>query len=480
MFSMLARQPRLATEIALSHPLDALRALAGRPHAFLLHSAMPGPQARWSFFGAEPFEVLRGGEWSEAAERWRALADRASAAGAGERQAGLPPLTGGAVGYLAYDLGRCFERLPAIARDDLGLPDLVLGLYDVVGAFDHRSGRAWLCSSGLPLEGDDGARRAQERLDRFRRALEGAAGAPAAEGSPRGGAAAFSTFSREGYLQAVERVREHIRCGDIFQANLSQRWTLRIPGTPALRDGAGRSVALFEALARHSPAPHAAWLDAGDHAVLSASPERFLRVEGRRVETSPIKGTRPRGADPVRDAELAAELLASEKDRAENVMIVDVLRNDLGRVCEPGSVVTETLCALETFPQVHHLVSTVSGTLRRGTDALDLLRAGFPGGSITGAPKIRAMEVIESLEPVRRHVYTGAIGYLDWSGDADWSIAIRTALLAKDALHFSAGGGIVADSDPEREYEETLHKVEGLHRGLEAVLGPVELRAARA
>lgn len=217
-----------------------------------------------------------------------------------------------------------------------------------------------------------------------------------------------------------------------------------------------------------------------DHAIASASPERFFELRGRRVETRPIKGTRPRGADPALDRRLAAELLASAKDRAENVMIVDVLRNDLGRVCETGSVETVALCELEAFAQVFHLTSTVTGTLAQGRDAFDLLHASFPGGSITGAPKIRAMEVLERLEPVRRHLYTGSIGYLDWSGDADWSIAIRTAIVTRQAVHFAAGGGITADSDPDAEYRETLDKAEGMRLSLEQIEGRVALAPVTA
>jgi para-aminobenzoate synthetase component 1 len=212
--------------------------------------------------------------------------------------------------------------------------------------------------------------------------------------------------------------------------------------------------------------------------VVSASPERFLELRDTRVETRPIKGTRPRGRTPAEDEALARELEASAKDRAENVMIVDVLRNDVGRVCTTGSVRTLALCELERFPQVFHLTSTVTGVLEPKLDAIDLLHACFPGGSITGAPKIRAMEIIERLEPVRRHLYTGAIGYLDWRGDADWSIAIRSALVTPGAIRFAAGGGITADSDPEAEYEETLNKAAGLRAALEH-LGtlPLELPA---
>jgi para-aminobenzoate synthetase component 1 len=264
-------------------------------------------------------------------------------------------------------------------------------------------------------------------------------------------------------------VREAIRRGDIFQANLSQRWTLPFAG--ALE----HALRFDSALRTHTPSPFAATLLCGDHAVLSASPESFLRLRGRDVMTRPIKGTRARSRDVARDLSLAAELQASSKDVAENVMIVDVLRNDLGRVCETGSVQVPELCALERFPQVWHLTSTVTGHLRADADAFALLDACFPGGSITGAPKLRAMEILESLEPVRRHLYTGAIGWIGWDGDADWSIAIRTALATRDALHWSAGGGITADSDPEEEYRETLAKAEGLRAAFSSVLGEVSL-----
>jgi para-aminobenzoate synthetase component 1 len=374
------------------------------------------------------------------------------------------------VGYLAYDFGRRLERLPSRARDDLALPDFALGFYDVVGAFDHSTGAACLFATGLPAEGADALARAARRLDDFERRLGKPAGS---RPHPRGVTApAQSTFTHAAYCRAVERIRGHIRSGDIFQANLSQRWTVPVEG------GAPEVLAsaLFERLSLLSPAPHAAFLALGNHAIASASPERFIELRGRRVETRPIKGTRPRGATPKADAALRAALEVSPKDRAENVMIVDVLRNDLGRVCESGSVRADRLCEVETFPQVFHLTSTVSGTLREGLDALDLVTACFPGGSITGAPKIRAMEILEDLEPVRRHIYTGSIGYLDWSGDADWSIAIRTALVTPRAIRYAAGGGITADSEPEAEYQETLDKA----AGLEAAIGALRRSPAMA
>jgi len=469
----------LSRAIPLRDPIDALRALQSLPHPFLLHSALEDDRARWSFFGADPFAVFRGADYDAGIREWRALRAQVRA---DEAPPGVVPFTGGAVGYWAYDFGRRLERWPTRAADDHGLPDVALGLYDVVGAYDHHARQAWLFSSGLPRTGDARHGHADARLDKFSWIFDShATQAPwrssawgrermASAPGGRGGAAA-STFHPDDYRRAVERVREHIARGDIFQANLTQRWTLPLG---AERPDA-RARDLFEAAAGASPAPYAAYLGMGDHAIASASPERFLEVRGRHVETRPIKGTRARGRDWEEDQALRAELLASEKDRAENVMIVDVLRNDLGRVCDSGSVRTTGLCELEVFPQVLHLTSTVRGRLQETRDAIDLLHACFPGGSITGAPKLRAIEIIDSLEPVRRHAYTGAIGYLDWSGDADFNIAIRTAIVTPRAVHFAAGGGITADSEPEAEYRESLQKIEGLRAALSACLGPVSL-----
>ena len=463
---------RATLEVAIRDPLEAVRALAHLPYPFLLHTPLQHRRARWSFFGADPFAVFRGDDYGQAIALWESISVRAaSATGARDE----PPFRGGVVGYWAYDFGRRLERLPALAADDLRLPDVLLGFYDVVGAFDHATGRARLFSSGLPLDDPHRAHRACERLERFARLLR-PPGPTALPLPPRGAqtTCARSTFSPESYRRAVEQVKEHIRAGDIFQANLSQRWSLALPAA----DPCERALALQQSIARVSPAPFSAFFAAPDHAVASASPEGFLELRSRRVETRPIKGTRPRAAERSEDARLEAELLASEKDRAENVMIVDVLRNDLGRVCETGSVRATALCELETFAQVHHLTSTVEGRLREGLGPFDLLHACFPGGSITGAPKIRAMEILEGLEPVRRHIYTGSLGYVDWSGDAEWNIAIRTALVTPRAIHFAAGGAITADSDPEAEYRETLHKAEGLRAALEQVAGPVRLEPA--
>ena len=363
-------------------------------------------------------------------------------------------------GYIGYDYGAVLEHLPPTRYDDLALPDVVLGRYDWVIAWDQQAGAAWLVSRGGP----ERRRMVLERLASAE--ARSARHAPAGEPWPRGAAAPAyasdaaadiglrSTFTHRGYLNAVAKVREYIVAGDIFQANLSQRFQAPLREQP---------FDLYRRLRRRNPAPFAAYLAFDDLTVLSASPERFLRLDpDGQVETRPIKGTRPRGLGPMHDAALGRALAESVKDRAENVMIVDLLRNDLSRVCRPGSVRVPELFALEQHPTVHHLVSTVLGVLEPGADAVDLVRAAFPGGSITGAPKVRAMEIIAELEPTRRGVYCGSIGYLSATGAMDTSIVIRTFVLRDGELYFQAGGGIVADSDPELEYRETLDKAAGL------------------
>jgi para-aminobenzoate synthetase component 1 len=269
-----------------------------------------------------------------------------------------------------------------------------------------------------------------------------------------------ANFDFAGYSAAIARIKAYIASGDVYQVNLTQRFAAPLPCPP---------YALYQRLRERSPAPFAAYLSFGPVQVVSSSPERFLTVRGRQVETRPIKGTRPRSADPAADARLAAELLASEKDRAELLMIVDLERNDLGRVCTYGSVQVEKLWQLESHPTVHHLVATVSGTLRPEVDVIDCVAACFPGGSITGAPKIRAMQIIDELEPHRRHVYTGAIGYLGFDGNADLNIAIRTLTCVGGQAYYHVGGGIVWDSNPSAEYQETLDKGRAMHEALTQV-----------
>jgi para-aminobenzoate synthetase component 1 len=346
--------------------------------------------------------------------------------------------------------------LPTPGEDDMTFPDLILGFYDVVIAFDHMQQRAWILASGYPeTKVTAQAARAQARIQAFRAKVDTAPQEIRIPPNPDEGVKIESNFSRPAYEAAVQRVIDYIYAGDIFQANISQRFRAQLSPDDS-------PLALYHRLRTINPAPFAAYLDFDDTVIASASPERFLLLRDDWVETRPIKGTRPRGATPEEDRALADELLDSEKDRAENVMIVDLLRNDLSRVCQDHSVKTPEICVLESFATVHHLVSTVEGRLNPGADAVDLLRATIPGGSITGAPKIRAMEIIAELEPTWRGPYCGNVGYISFSGDMDTSIVIRTYAIRGDQVTFQAGGGIVADSDPAAEYDETIDKARAL------------------
>jgi para-aminobenzoate synthetase component I len=462
-----AAAPPIAREIAYRDPLELFAVVAGDRHAALLHSAVDDGRGRHSLIGLEPFAVVigrDGGTEVDGAPVAGSPFDALRAALGRDRLPrvpGLPPLQGGAVGYLGYELGRHLERVPLAPATPDDPPEAALMLCDVVVALDNRERRAWIVSSGLP-EADPVARaaRAAARLDHVvaRLADSGPLRPPPVPGRPPRLA---SSFTREGYEAAVRRVIDAILAGDIFQANLSQRLAADLPEGVSPFD-------LFRRLLAANPAPFAAYLKIDDLVLASSSPERFLSLAGGRVETRPIKGTRPRGRTPAEDEALAGELAASEKDRAENVMIVDLLRNDLSRVCRDGSVAVPQLCAVERFATVMHLVSSVTGELRPGMGAVDLIEACFPGGSITGAPKIRAMEVIAAIEPVRRGPYCGAIGHVGWDGSLDTGIVIRTYAVRGGRVTFGVGGGVVADSDPAAEYEETLAKA----RALIAALSP--------
>jgi para-aminobenzoate synthetase component 1 len=358
-----------------------------------------------------------------------------------------PPFQGGMIGFFGYDLAPKLERLPRRAERDSRLPDIRMALYDTAVIVDAESKRVELWSWDMTGEGRVAAeRRARAWREAIGRALRSTARAATA-GSEMETAA--SPFDRATYGRSVRRVLDYIASGDVFQINLSHRFTAF--GRPDPLD-------LYLRLKAKSPAPFAAFLRWRDLAVISASPESFYQTRGDLLVTRPIKGTRPRHRDPLEDKRLAEELMASRKDRAELTMIVDLERNDLGRVCRYGSVRVRNPLAIESFAQVHHLVATIEGRLWRGATPLDVTRALFPGGSITGAPKIRAMQIIDELEPNRRSVYTGAIGYLSRGGSSAFNIAIRTILVEGQRASFQVGGGIVADSDPDAEYEETLAK----------------------
>ena len=467
----------------ISTPFSAAEAFGlfhQEPFAFFLDSGMdPAKLGRYSFIGCDPFLVLKsrgeeltllsaGREERRSGNPFRALGELL------ERYdlepGGAPtPLVGGAVGYLSYDLCHFIENVPGKAIDDLQLPECCLGFYDVVITFDHLEQRTYIASSGFP-EQDEGRRlkRARERLEQVKAALErhrrGLSRQSAhlkerRRSSPTeiSGTPLRSNFTHDEYIRAVETAREYITSGEIYQVNLSQRFEGGLTTPP---------YDLYQRLRSINPAPFAAYLNCDEVTVLSASPERFLKLDGDRVETRPMKGTRPRGRSAAEDAALAAELQSSVKDRAENVMIVDLERNDLGKVCRIGTVNVSELCTLEKYATVFQLTSCVEGRLAEGKNRIDLLEACFPGGSITGAPKIRAMEIIDELEPTRRSVYTGSIGYLSFSGQMDLNIVIRTILVKNDRVYLQVGGGIVYDSEPEAEYQETLHKAKALFQAL--------------
>jgi para-aminobenzoate synthetase component 1 len=457
--------------------------LESLPHAIFLESGGPGRESgAWTLLAFDPLwqvEVREGRLWrlpgaGGAATRPHDLGpalDALRCAWPSRLVYDPPPpipFVSGLAGFLAFDLKDQFERYPMQARREWPHPDLLLGFYDVVFGWNRETGEAWAVATGSDGRVAEGAR-AAERLDAAWARLEAALGDPAGRVSIPAALPdepswddlspiAASNFTRDAYLRIVERALEHIAAGDIYQVNLSQRFWVEPAPAPA---------ALYRRLRAVAPAPflaYAALPDGG--AIASSSPERFFSIRGSRIESWPIKGTRPRGRSRAEDTAMAEALRGSEKDRAENVMIVDLVRNDLGRICEVGSIRVPALWEVATHSNVHHLVSRVVGDLRGDVGPVEVLAALFPGGSITGAPKIRAVEIIAALEPVRRGIYTGAVGYWDACGDADWNIAIRTITVVGGAASFHAGGGIVADSTPEGEYEETLIKASGMMRAL--------------
>jgi len=451
-------------------PEYAFLCACGLPHCLFLDSALRDPRlGRYSFVTADPFDYL---ELPPDRTHGLALLKRRMARFRTETLPGLPPFQGGAAGLLGYDLGRSLETLPDPAINEFQVPALAVGFYDWVVAFDHVEDRAWIISQGFPeLRPDHRRRRAAQRLEAVRGLLTGAnigTGLPSAArilspgqlgpqypvGSPRG---LTSNFTGSTYLRAVRRAIDYIFAGDVFQANLAQRLLY-----PADDD----SVSLYLRLRERNAAPFAGYFDLGEFQIISASPERFLKLSAGQVETRPIKGTCPRCDVPETDRAAENSLRRSEKDRAENVMIVDLLRNDLSRVCRPDSVEVSQLCEVETYQYVSHLVSAVCGRLREECSAIDLIRAAFPGGSVTGAPKVRAMEIITELERVARGAYCGSFGYLGFDRSMDLSILIRTITAGRGWWQAPVGGGIVAQSVPQAEYEETWQKAEGLIRSL--------------
>lgn len=454
--------------------LQAVRSLAGWPHLVLFDSALQRPGiGRYSFLTADPCRYWERESVSFGDRPFYEI--RETLAGCPTVPvAGLPPFQGGAAGLLGYDLGHAWERLPRPQWNEFPVPALAVGLYDWVLAWDHQQQRAWIISQGFPeLIPERRQRRAVERLQSVRQQLQApveilpeewlppAHPVPAPLGATQhplaGRPGLTSSFSHDDYLTTVERALEYIRAGDIFQVNLSQR--LLAPLQISIPD-------LYDRLRQRNPAPFAGLLAGNGWFLASASPERFLTLRDRLVETFPIKGTRQRRSGPEADLYTRDELRESAKDQAENIMIVDLMRNDLSRVCRPGSIRVTDLCRVETYETVQHLVSTVQGELPAGRDAWDVLAATFPGGSITGAPKVRAMQIIAELEPTARGAYCGSLFYVGYDGQMDSNILIRTFTIQQGWVQCPVGGGIVARSEPFIEYEETWHKADGMLRAL--------------
>jgi para-aminobenzoate synthetase component 1 len=452
-------------------PLDAFGLLfEGKHFSFFLDSGMdPGKLGHYSFIGGSPFLILssrgseitltRGTEKSSLSGNPFDVVNNLMEIYHLDSSSPLVPFLGGAVGYFSYDLCHFIERLPCSAVDDLQLPECYFGFYDLTVAFDNLQGKAYIISTGFPeLKESERIEKASQRLDEVKGRLANMPGSSRETlsipiSSPMDQVTLVGGVTHQEYVDAVKKARKYIIDGDIFEVNLSQRFEAELSVTP---------YELYQRLRQINPAPFACYLGFDEVSVVSASPERFIRVRGDWVETRPIKGTRPRGKTPEEDEALANELMSSVKDRAENIMIVDLERNDLGRVCRFGTVKVTELAKLEVFPTVFHLTSTVEGRLREGKNYIDLLKATFPGGSITGAPKVRSMEIIDELEPTRRSVYTGNIGYLSFNDDLDLNIAIRTFLIKGSKAYFQVGGAVVYDSSPEAEYQETLDKARAL------------------
>ena len=469
----------LIQEIQTVHtPESLVENLRGESGIMLLRtSQFDSPSARYSFVTANPFLTFRsfgsrceifGAQPStlnpqlQFGNPWHLL-DALMARYELLDEIDSPFPLGGAFGYWGYDLKNFTEpKLPRRAVNDLELPDCHVGFYDSLVVFDHQLGKVSIISTGLNADGSRSEARAGKRLEFWRQLIGRDGVSPSPTDSEQMGrrhaVPPNSNLTRADFITAVERAQRYIRAGDIYQVNLSQRLTVQSDFT---------GWELFEKLSAVSPAPFSAYLDCGDFEIASSSPEQFLRMSGAHIQTRPIKGTRPRDSDPTRDAQLAYELQTSAKELAELVMITDLLRNDLGKVCEYGSVQTPDLARLEKFAQVQHLVSTVEGRLRKGVTHFAALAASFPGGSITGAPKFRAMEIIDELEPISRGPYCGCIGYLGFNRESQLNIAIRTAVCAAGKIHFNVGAGIVADSNPAAEYEETLAKARGFLTALQ-------------
>lgn len=463
-------------------PFDLYQRLARWCQAVLLESIKgPDQVARYSFIAADPFLTLEAKgtriQISEGPDHLlleghpikllSSLLTRFHVS----RLPELPPFFGGAAGFFGYDFVHLFEKLPRTALDDLNMPDLYLGFFETVLAIDHVEQSLYLifCPNRERFLESDRLRLYSQGVDKLNEIESWLASPPPPPsqipfGSPRNIPSFHASLSRDEYIERVRRCQAYISQGDIFQANLSLRLS-----TPL---GSCSPVALYSLLRKVNPAPFAALMNVGDAQILSSSPERLVRVEGRQIETRPIAGTRPRGKDLSEDHRLTVDLLTHHKERAEHLMLVDLERNDLGRVCEYGTLKVDEFMVTERYSHVMHIVSNIRGILKEELDCLDVLRAVFPGGTITGVPKIRCMEIIDELEPVRRGPYTGSIGYISFAGDMDLNIIIRSILMKNGMAHVYAGAGIVADSRPDQEYQECLYKAEALLKAIRMAQQP--------
>ncbi|MGB7605483.1 MAG: aminodeoxychorismate synthase component I [Lutisporaceae bacterium] len=435
---------------------DMFYAFKGDSHSFILDSSLQNERlGGFTFLGSDPFlvfkskasgiEIIEQGNHKHLNgnpfEILKELLYRYKL----DYKADIPFL-GGAVGFMGYDLCHYIEKLPRTAVDDMEIPDCWFGLYDGIIAVDHKNNDTYLIALGLTEQPEAVVDRLLQKisnLDKTNTKIKQGIACTEIK----------SNFTKEDYIKSVQSIKDYISAGDIYQVNLTQRFMCDTKEEP---------FNIYGRLRELNPAPFSCYIDFGEGYILSSSPERFIKIQDREMETRPIKGTRPRGVTPEEDKINREELLASEKDRAELLMIVDLERNDLGKVSKTGTVKVPELFNLEQYATVHHLVSTVVGEMNENIDAIDVIQATFPGGSITGAPKIRAMEIIDELEPTQRNVYTGSIGYLGFNGDMDLNIAIRTIVMKDGTAYFQAGGAIVWDSDPELEYQESLHKARAL------------------
>jgi anthranilate synthase component 1 len=462
----------------LETPVGAFLKVARGDYAFLLESVHGGEKwGRYTFLGSEPAMVLRGrGGRLDLTRPGRSVEVRSVKSPLeglrdemrrfrAYQSPDLPRFFGGAVGFLAYDIVRYFERLPTHARDELGTPDLYLMLTDTVLIFDNvRQTLKIVANVALEDHPSTGAayRAATAKIDELTARLDAPAKVPRLESAANlngDTVSLVSNQSREGYMAMVEAAKKYIAAGDVIQVVPSQRFEAPLTSHP---------FNLYRSLRTINPSPYMFYLRLDDHTLVGASPEVMVRVEGREITLRPIAGTRRRGATEAEDRALEAELLADPKERAEHVMLVDLGRNDVGRVAETGSVEVTELMTVERYSHVMHIVSNVRGRLREGCDAYDAFRATFPQGTVSGAPKIRAMEIIDELEPVRRGVYAGAVGYFSYTGNTDTAIALRTILVKNGRVYIQAGGGVVADSDPGAEYEESVNKARAMMRALGA------------